>query len=185
MNKVSTMSVIKCSCGNSLVSVEAICEQCDRPVTSTLKPEGEQISGEDDPLADIGSLQSRRAFVEQWRNTLNGRGHDMIANRNTIRRFVRIVDALTSPQVPSGYLVKDYADGWYFEDDEKALSECRREGHAIKPLYTHPASSEQISGEAVERAADVLWPLADWDGLRSNAVDAARAALSAAIGGRP
>jgi hypothetical protein len=58
-------------------------------------PVAAQVS---DPLADDGPgvLQSRRDFVEQWRRTLDGDGHDVIANRNTVRRFVAVIDSLTN-----------------------------------------------------------------------------------------
>jgi hypothetical protein len=44
------------------------------------------------------------AFVELWRLELPGDGHDLIANRNTVRRFVHIIDHLAAQPraVPDG-----------------------------------------------------------------------------------
>ena len=50
-----------------------------------------------DPLQENDTpLQSRRAFVRSWRLEFFGGGHDLIANRNTVRRFISIIDDLTA-----------------------------------------------------------------------------------------
>lgn len=54
-----------------------------------------------DPLHDNSPLQTRRNFVEQWRRILDGDGHEMIANRNTICRFIHIIDDLASRLSPT------------------------------------------------------------------------------------
>lgn len=56
-----------------------------------------------DPLADLGGpLQSRRDFVEHWRGVVADHGgHTMVANANTVRRLVHIIDALATHPQPS------------------------------------------------------------------------------------
>jgi hypothetical protein len=51
-----------------------------------------------DPLADPDCpLQSRRDFVEHWRGVVaDHSGHTMVANANTVRRLVHIIDALAT-----------------------------------------------------------------------------------------
>jgi hypothetical protein len=79
-------------------------------------------------------VQSARAFVEQWRIVISGEkdGHAMVANVNTVGRFLRLIDRLAaSPSSPaSGVRVKALedvaaerqrqmdAEGWTPEHDD-------------------------------------------------------------------
>lgn len=77
-----------------------------------------------DPLQDDSPLQRRRAFVESWRLELPGDGHDLIANRNTVRRFVHIIDHLAAQPraVPDDRKLVGYV--WPNEADYDHIHRC-------------------------------------------------------------
>ena len=71
--------------------------------------------GAADPLADDSPLQSCRAFVESWRlESAGSNGHDVIANRNTVRRLVHIIDHLAAQpaQSAAGWSIVKAGDVW-------------------------------------------------------------------------
>ncbi len=41
-----------------------------------------------------------------------------------------------------GWLIKDYADGWYFEDDIEQIDLAKQQGHAIRNLYDESALTQ-------------------------------------------
>ncbi len=70
-------------------------------------------------------LQSFNDFVDLWRLSTHGDGHDVIANRNTIRRFISGIDGLhrraaAAPPPPALVGVSDGGDafGWIVADGQ-------------------------------------------------------------------
>jgi len=75
----------------------------------------------------------------------------------------RILSALApSDAEPVGWLVKDYADGWFFVDKESERRIAERQGHGIRPVYTHPDSSSEAVRALEAIAGYATIPHGDW-----------------------
>lgn len=81
-------------------------------------------------------IESRTSFIEFWRHVARKAkgGHEMVANANTVSRFVRIVDALVA-EAESAQASLTLAGG-----REEELEKALRHIDALEPMELNPSN---------------------------------------------
>lgn len=113
-----------------------------------------------EPVGVLSRIEETKAF-EEWayKAGYNMNQHPLhylfiddrtFSARQGWKAALRFTHPAPEPSDPVGYLVKDYADGWFYEGNKSALEELIGQGHAMRPLFEHPAPEPSEREKAIK-----------------------------------